>query len=142
MKKYDLQKALNIYMMAKSLIDKDGESFKGKSKTKLETIHNKLHMTLAIKGRIYKQQARFSYSIVQRIVNEVEAESYSPTLVGLSILHDHRALLNKTSGFSINEHDIDTLYNEIIDQSNITVDELKEGNRLAFAFAPYLLKVK
>jgi hypothetical protein len=129
-------------MMAKALIDKDGESFTGKAKTKLEAIDRKLHLTIATKGRANPPATRIAYDIVQRITKEIEAKNYSPTLVGLSVLHDHRELLDRTSGFSVNEHDVDSLYTEIIDQSNITKAELKESNRLVFAFAPYLLKVR
>ena len=142
MKKHNLQKALNVFMLVKTLIDKDSENFTGKAKEKLIKIDSKLRVTLMVKGSMYQEYARTSYNIIKRIRDEVDTDYYSPTLTGLTVLFDNRELLSKVNGFNINDCDVDSLHVNICDESNITADELKESNRLADAFQPYLMKLK
>lgn len=138
MKKQDAQKAMTIFMLAKSLIDSKDENLEGKALAKIKSIEHKLHMTLFAKSMLYKDMAITSSEILSNASKNISAENHSPLMVGLHVLGDNRKFLGSVSGFNMNFDEIDSLCENIVDESNITLDEVKECSKLAAEFQKYI----
>jgi hypothetical protein len=132
------QKAVTVYMLAKSLINLEDENLSGKALQKIKSIEHKLHTVLFAHKTSRTQMVNRSAKILENASKEIETDSYSPLMVGLHILGDQRELLQGVSGFNMNFDEIDSLCANIVDESNITTAETKECNRLAQKFQEYI----
>ena len=132
------QKAITVYLLASSLISEEDESLQGKALTKIRSIETKLKKVLFAHGAVYQNMMKISVATLEKAGKEIGAGKHSPLMVGLHVLGDNRALLEGVSGFNMNFNDIDSLCNNIVDEANMTLDEIKECSKLAERFQKYI----
>jgi hypothetical protein len=80
------QKAVTIYMLAKSLICTEDENLKRKALSKIKSIESKLHTVLFAHKVSRTQMVNKSAKILEEASKKISTSNYSPLMVGLHIL--------------------------------------------------------